>query len=104
VGGIVAGATESQLSALTSFGRNLGLAFQITDDLLDVAGSEVAVGKRLAKDARRGKHTFPQILGVDESRRRVTRLIDDACAMIELFGQRGAPLAKLARFVATREN
>jgi geranylgeranyl diphosphate synthase type II len=104
LGGIVAGATPVQLSALKGFGRNLGLAFQITDDLLDVSGNEAHVGKRVAKDAGRGKQTFPQLLGVDESRRRAAKLIDDACVMIELFGPRAEPLRKLARFVGTREN
>jgi geranylgeranyl diphosphate synthase type II len=104
LGGIVAGATPAQLSALQAYGRNLGLAFQITDDLLDVSGREAAVGKRVAKDAGRGKQTFPQLLGVDESRRRAAKLIDEACAMIELFGPRAEPLRRLARFVGTRES
>ncbi len=103
LGGIVAGATPAQLTALQAYGRNLGLAFQITDDLLDVSGREEAVGKRVAKDAGRGKQTFPQLLGVDESRSRATRLIDEACAMIELFGPIADPLRRLARFVGTRE-
>jgi geranylgeranyl diphosphate synthase, type II len=104
LGGIAAGGTSTQLSALQAFGRNLGLAFQITDDLLDVSGNEDAMGKRVAKDAGRGKRTFPQLLGVDESRRQAAKLIDDACGMIELFGPRAEPLRKLARFVATRES
>lgn len=104
LGGIVAGATPAQLASLQAYGRSLGLAFQITDDLLDVSGREAAVGKRVAKDAGRGKRTFPQQLGVDESWRRAAKLIDEACAMIELFGPRSEPLRKLARFVGTRES
>ncbi|MEX0643271.1 MAG: polyprenyl synthetase family protein [Pirellulales bacterium] len=104
LGGIIAGATPGQLTALRSYGRNVGLAFQITDDLLDVSGDPAAVGKRLAKDASRGKQTFPKLLGIEESRRRAAKLIDEACAMIEVFGPRAEPLRKLARFVATREN
>lgn len=103
LGAIVAGATPAQRSALQAYGRNLGLAFQITDDLLDVSGREEAVGKRVAKDADRGKHTFPQLLGIDESRRRAAKLIDDACAMIEVFGPAKEPLRRLARLVGTRE-
>ena len=59
---------------LKQFGRHLGLAFQITDDLLDVSGIQAAVGKRLAKDADRGKATYPRLLGIDESRRRAAEL------------------------------
>ncbi len=103
LGGIVARATPDQLAALASFGRKIGLAFQITDDLLDVAGSQSAVGKRVAKDAGHGKLTFPGLLGVDESRRRAEKLVDDACAMIEVFGPRAEPLCELARFVCWRE-
>jgi geranylgeranyl diphosphate synthase type II len=104
LGGICASATATQLEALKSYGRSLGLAFQITDDLLDVSGNQASLGKRVAKDGHRGKLTFPRLVGVDESRRRVAKLIDDACAMINGFGSRAEPLRALARFVATREN
>ena len=104
LGGIVAQATPQQLEALALFGRNLGLAFQITDDLLDVAGTQAIVGKRVAKDADRGKLTFPGLLGVDESRRRAEALVGEARAMIELFGPPAEPLRALARFVLTRES
>jgi geranylgeranyl diphosphate synthase type II len=103
LGGITASASPPQLAALVAFGRKLGLAFQITDDLLDVAGSQSAVGKRVAKDAECGKLTFPGLLGVAESRRRAETLVDEACAMIEVFGPRAEPLRTLARFVLTRQ-
>jgi geranylgeranyl diphosphate synthase type II len=103
LGGIVAGASEKQLTALTSYGRNVGLAFQITDDLLDVAGNESAVGKRVSKDSASGKLTFPNVLGVEESRRRAARLLGDACAIIKVLGEKAEPLEALARFVAARE-
>jgi geranylgeranyl diphosphate synthase type II len=103
LGGIIAGAESGQRDALVAFGRNLGLAFQITDDLLDTSGSETTVGKRVAKDAARGKLTFPALLGTDESRRRVKKLVDDACAMIELFGHRADSLRALAKFVGSRQ-
>jgi geranylgeranyl diphosphate synthase type II len=104
LGGIVAGASTEQLSALTGFGQKLGLAFQITDDLLDVSGSEDSVGKRVAKDAGCGKLTFPGLLGVVESQRRAQKLVDDACAMIKIFGPTAEPLCQLAKFVVTRKN
>lgn len=102
LGGLVTGATETQLAALERYGCHLGLAFQITDDLLDVAGNQAAVGKRLAKDAARGKATYPQLLGIDASRERAGRLIDEACSAIGIFGSAGEPLRKLARSVLDR--
>jgi geranylgeranyl pyrophosphate synthase len=91
------------LDALTSYGRNVGLAFQITDDLLDVSGTQATVGKRLAKDADRGKLTFPRLMGVEASCRRAETLVAEACDMIEVFGPKGAALRELAQSVLTRK-
>jgi geranylgeranyl diphosphate synthase type II len=104
LGGIVAGATAMQLAALRLYGQNLGLAFQITDDLLDVSGDPSVVGKRLAKDAERGKITYPQVLGVAASRERARQLVDAACVAIESFGPPAAPLHELAQLVSHRES
>jgi geranylgeranyl diphosphate synthase, type II len=104
LGGIVAQAPANQMAALSWYGRNVGLAFQITDDLLDVAGTQAKVGKRLSKDAGNGKLTFPGLLGVEESRRRARELVDQACAMIEVFGSKAQPLSALARFVCSRNS
>jgi geranylgeranyl diphosphate synthase, type II len=103
MGGIAAGASALQLDALRSYGRKVGLAFQITDDLLDVSGSQSAVGKRVAKDLTNGKLTFPSLLGIEESRRQATKLLDDACAIIKVLGPKAEPLSALARFVGSRE-
>ncbi len=103
LGGIVAGATSTQLVALVAYGQKLGLAFQITDDLLDVAGDPSEVGKRVAKDSANGKLTFPEVLGIDESRRRAAELVDDACSIIKELGPKAQPLAAVARFVCSRE-
>jgi geranylgeranyl diphosphate synthase type II len=102
LGGIVAGAAERQLDALDEFGRSFGLAFQITDDLLDVAGREEIVGKRVGKDARHGKMTFPALLGVEESRRRAQALLNRACQAVTVFGEAGRPLVGLAEFILAR--
>jgi geranylgeranyl diphosphate synthase type II len=103
LGGIVAGASPYQLTALNGYGQRLGLAFQITDDLLDVAGEQAAVGKRVAKDVDSGKLTFPSVLGLEESRRRSAALIDEACDIIEELGPTAQPLVALARFVCSRK-
>jgi geranylgeranyl diphosphate synthase, type II len=102
LGGISAGASPVQLAALEQFGRHLGLAFQITDDLLDVSGTQAAAGKRLAKDAARGKATYPGLLGIEGSRRRAAELVDEACQSIQSFGTAAEPLRELARSVLDR--
>lgn len=102
LGAITADATPEQQQALAAFGESLGHAFQIVDDLLDVAGEEEDVGKRLGKDRRRGKVTYPALLGVDESRRRAEQLIGQACRDLEPFGPTAAPLRELAEFVGKR--
>lgn len=102
LGGIVAGADEESMNALATYGRQLGLAFQITDDLLDVAGDQAAVGKRLGKDEDRGKATFPGLLGVEESRSRAATAIEQACAAIDPFGIQADQLRGLAIYVLHR--
>jgi geranylgeranyl diphosphate synthase type II len=102
LGGIVAGANDEQLAALRAFGRKLGLAFQVTDDLLDVTSSQAAIGKRVDKDAGRGKLTFPKLLGVEESRRRAASLVDEACQAIKPFGAGAESLRALAGLVRDR--
>lgn len=103
LGGIVAGATPREIAALKQYGQHLGLAFQITDDLLDVSGSQAAVGKRLAKDADRGKATYPQLLGIEASRDRAAQLVDQACEAVAIFGDAAQPLVDLAHFVCNRD-
>jgi geranylgeranyl diphosphate synthase type II len=103
LGATVAEAGAEQVAALVSYGRRIGLAFQITDDLLDVDGNPAAVGKRLAKDANRGKLTFPGLLGAEESRKYAERLVNEACAMIEMFGSKAEPLQEMAALVLSRK-
>jgi geranylgeranyl diphosphate synthase, type II len=102
LGGITAKANARQLSVLDQYGRNVGLAFQIIDDLLDVNCSEQSLGKRVGKDARQGKLTFPGVLGIDQSARYAGELIDKACEALEPLGSRAAGLDALARYVLKR--
>ena len=90
-------------AALDRFGRAFGLAFQIADDLLDVQGSSAMAGKRVGKDAARGKLTFPGLLGIDASRRRSNDLYDEAVAALEGLGPPARPLADLATYVTDRD-
>ena len=102
LGAIAAGAHAQQIDALDGYGRCLGLAFQITDDLLDVRGSQAAVGKRVGKDSDRGKLTFPALVGVEESLRRAEALTDEACRAIEPLGPAAGGLEAVARYVLER--
>jgi geranylgeranyl diphosphate synthase type II len=90
------------LEALDAYGRCFGQAFQITDDLLDVEGDADQLGKRVRKDADRGKLTYPGFLGVGESRRRAGRLVELAEAALAPLGPAGGRLAALSRLVIQR--
>lgn len=104
LGGLIAGADERRLEGLTRYGRNLGLAFQIADDLLDVVGQSEQAGKKVHKDEEAGKLTYPGLLGIDESRRRARDLIDDAKEALRPLGHSAARLATLADFVIERDH
>lgn len=109
LGGVSVGAGQEDLAALTEFGRQIGLAFQITDDLLDIAGAESKVGKRLGKDAERGKLTYPVVLGngaegIEECRRRAASAVAAGCDAVARFGAAGAPLVRLAESLLEREH
>jgi geranylgeranyl diphosphate synthase type II len=104
LGGLSAGADPSALGLLAAFGRAFGEAFQIADDLLDAEGSEAAVGKRVGKDADRGKLTFPTVLGVEESRRRAHALADTAAEAVAPLGETAGDLARLARWIVHRDH
>jgi len=104
LGGRIARAKPEQLSLLQDYGQRIGLAFQIVDDLLDVAGDPARLGKGVRKDAELGKLTYPGLLGVEESRRQAAQLVDEACNIAARFGPRGCTLIDIARFVGQRDH
>ena len=101
-GAMAGGARESSLTALTHYARNLGLAFQITDDLLDLQGDPETLGKDTHRDTHRAN--FATILGTESCRQLVAELLDTAMATLVSFRRRGAVLADLARFVRDRRS
>ncbi|MAI48685.1 MAG: polyprenyl synthetase family protein [Hyphomicrobiaceae bacterium TMED74] len=103
-GGILGGADESQLAALTDYGTHIGLAFQISDDLLDVEGDPEVVGKATGKDADAGKATLVGILGIDQARAELAAAEASALAAVAEFGERAEILKQAARFVSSRKS
>lgn len=104
MGGLIAGADENTLKSLEIYGKSVGHAFQIADDLLDVVGDEVKMGKGVRKDADVGKLTYPVLLGQAESRRRAAALVEDACRAVAPLEPNGGPLTVLARFILERDH
>lgn len=104
LGGRIAGADDTMLNSLTHYGANLGLAFQITDDLLDITGEAAKMGKGVGKDAQRGKLTYPALLGEEASREKARSLITAAVRAIADLGERGGRLEALAHFVLERDH
>jgi geranylgeranyl diphosphate synthase type II len=103
-GARLGGAGEETLRAFTRYGERIGLAFQITDDILNVEGKAIALGKNVGTDLSRGKATYPSLLGLEESKRRATELVQLAVESLGPYGPGAEPLREMARFIITREN
>lgn len=103
-GAILGRAPSAAREALRGYTHDLGLAFQIADDLLDVEGDEDTVGKAVRKDADQGKATFVSILGVERARSQANRLADQAITHLKLFEGEADHLRALARFVVERKH
>lgn len=102
-GGLYAGGSTQQIEALRSFGANIGLAFQIVDDVLDVTQSSEQLGKTAGKDTATQKLTYPALFGIEASLERADKLIADAHAALSIFGDRAAMLKELANFLVQRK-
>ncbi|MDR5690406.1 MAG: polyprenyl synthetase family protein, partial [Armatimonadota bacterium] len=94
---------EEDLVCLTAYGEHLGLAFQITDDVLDVVGEAEKLGKRTGTDEASSKATYPKVFGLERSRQMAREEAEAAVAALRPLGPRGGLLAELAQFVVERE-
>ena len=102
-GGIYAGASDCAVAHLRTFGRSIGLAFQIVDDILDVTQTSEQLGKTAGKDTAAEKATYPALFGIEASERKADELVNTALAELNSFGERADTLKELARFLVERK-
>jgi geranylgeranyl pyrophosphate synthase len=103
-GGTLARASTGEIKSLERYGRALGLAFQMTDDILDVEGSALEIGKSPGKDLRSAKATYPSVWGLAATREMVATQVEEALEAAATLGEPGAPLAALASGITDRKS
>jgi geranylgeranyl diphosphate synthase type II len=104
VGARLGGADGESLKGLIRYGERIGFAFQIVDDVLDVEGKTEILGKNAGSDLSKGKSTYPSLVGLVESKKRASELVDSAIEALAPFGQEAEPLRGIARFIISREH
>lgn len=104
MGGILGKAGKRKLNCLTMYGENIGLAFQIVDDVLDIQGNTAELGKPTGSDERKQKMTYPALYGIDLSVKKAEELIRNALAALDTFPESADPLREIARYILKRKN
>ena len=104
MGAAAGSVAEAELAALSNFGAEIGLAFQIHDDVLDATATTTVLGKAQGADQRRGKSTYVSVLGLEAARAQAEDVFRRACEHLSTFEERAEPLLQIARFVVQREN
>ncbi len=103
-GAILAGASDTDVQRLTRYAQNIGLAFQIIDDVLDITATQEELGKTAGKDLQAQKVTYPSIWGIEESVRQANQMIADAKAELTAYGDRAKPLMAIADYITARKH
>lgn len=103
-GAILAGAPEADVQRLSKYAQNIGLAFQIIDDILDITATQEELGKTAGKDLRAQKATYPSLWGVEESRNQARHLVNGAIAQLTPYGGKADSLRAIAEFIITRKH
>jgi geranylgeranyl diphosphate synthase type II len=103
-GALMGGGSRSQVTILTNYGEKFGLAFQVTDDLLDVEGETAEMGKAAGMDEKRQKATYPALLGLEQARQWARSLVEAAIADLAPLGEKAEPLAEIARYLLVRRS
>ena len=103
-GAILGGGTLEQIQLLDSYAQNLGLAFQITDDILNVEGDPALLGKAVGTDEQKKKSTYPALLGLEESRKLAANRVKEALQSLEYFDKKADPLRAVAQYIIDRKS
>ncbi|NVM21209.1 MAG: polyprenyl synthetase family protein [Desulfobacterales bacterium] len=101
-GALLGGGSFQQIAALSAYGRHIGLAFQVADDILNIEGSSEVLGKPVGSDRGRQKATGPSLMGLEQAKARAGELLDSALEQLEIFGKKAEPLAAVARYILER--
>lgn len=102
-GAKLSGASDEEIAALESYGADIGLAFQIQDDVLDIEGDEKLLGKDVGSDEGNLKSTYPAIIGLAESKKKARELIERAISALSIFGDKAEPLRQIANYIIERD-
>ena len=102
-GAILANANERDIERLSNYAKNIGLAFQIIDDILDITATDEQLGKTAGKDLQAQKATYPSLWGLEKSRLKAQELVDSAIAQLSIYGVKAEPLRAIANFIVTRD-
>ena len=103
-GAIIANARENKIQALADYGMNIGIAFQIADDILNVEGDRELMGKETGSDTALGKVTYPSLMGMDYAKEELQKHIDAAIESLTIFDKRALPLRLIARYIMERKS
>jgi len=102
-GAVLGNGSQKQIKQLGIYANNLGIAFQVTDDILNVVGNPTVMGKAIGTDKNRKKNTYPLIIGLNESRKFATKIVNNALKAIEIFDNKADPLRAIARYILKRK-
>jgi len=102
-GGVLSGVSSEDMQRLSRYAQNIGLAFQIIDDILDITSTQEQLGKTAGKDEKANKVTYPKLWGLEESRTKAEQLIEAACVELDPFGDQAKPLIAIAQYIVNRD-
>ena len=102
-GAVLGGLNSNRITLLESYGQNIGLAFQVADDILNVEGDPQVMGKAVGTDKLRDKNTYPSLLGLQESKAFAGQLVENAIEALEAFDEKAEPLRAIARYIIERK-
>ena len=103
-GAVLGNGSQKQIKQLGIYANNLGIAFQVTDDILNVVGNPTVMGKAIGTDKNRKKNTYPLIIGLNESKKFATKIVNNALKAIEIFDNKADPLRAIASYILKRKN